>query len=377
MKHNKLRVHWIIWPALALAALGVAVPWLWPEPAPASPPIQAANIPAEPNNTEAKAPPENTATSGPVEQPVTLIPMSGRLADQSAEISGLAWYGDYLMLLPQYPRHATGGGDGYIYALRKADILDFLDGKSSATLDPIAIRFDAYGLRDKMTNFQGFESIGFSGDHVYVTIEAGGGSKMMGYLAGGQVAPDLSKIELDTEHLVPIEPQAALSNKADEALLLLDDRILTFYEVNGAGFNPHPTVHVFNLALQPMGTQPSPSLEYRVTDAARVPGSNRFWVINAFFLPDIELLPQSDPLAEEFGKGPTHSRLPQVERLVEMQYDPDSGVSLVPGVPPVQLQLETFETRNWEGLTLLDDRGFLIATDKYPGTLLGFVPFPN
>jgi hypothetical protein len=64
-----------------------------------------------------------------------------------------------------------------------------------------------------------------------------------------------------------------------------------------------------------------------------------------------------------------------VERLVELQFDASTGVSLT-GLPPIQLQLEPMETRNWEGLVLLDDRGFLIATDKYPGTLLAFVPYP-
>jgi hypothetical protein len=32
------------------------------------------------------------------------------------------------------------------------------------------------------------------------------------------------------------------------------------------------------------------------------------------------------------------------------------------------------DTRNWEGLVRLDDYGFLLATDKYPRTILAFVP---
>ncbi|MGE5252261.1 MAG: hypothetical protein ACM3QS_18825 [Bacteroidota bacterium] len=381
MKRPAARLHWIIWPVLALALLGLIVPRLWPEPPPRptadQPVAPSLTPPASAGVTAAPLTPTAGATAvppQPVEQPVIQIPMGGRLADQSAEISGLAWYGDYLMLLPQYPRHATGGNEGYIYALRKADILDFLDGKTKGPLEPLAVRFDAYGIRDQMRNFQGFESIGFSGDRVYVTIEAGAGTNMMGYLASGQVMPDLSKIVLDSKKLVSIQPQAAMDNKADEALLVLDDRILTFFEVNGAAFNPHPEVHVFSLDLQALGTLPSVSLEYRLTDAAREPGTNRFWVINQFFLADLELLPKADPLAEAFGKGPTHARLPQVERLVEMKFDP-TGVTLA-GTAPVQLQLATFETRNWEGLALLDNRGFLVATDKYPSTILAFVPRP-
>jgi hypothetical protein len=309
------------------------------------------------------------------EQPLTLIPMTGRLAEPEAEISGLAWYGDYLVLLPQYPRRVTGGEEGYIYALRRSDIESYLDGVTDKPLDPIVVPFDAYKLRDQMTNFQGFESIGFMGARVFVTIESGGPGGMMGYLFRGRVEGDLARIEMDSSKLAVIEPQTALANKAEEALLVLDDRVLTFYEVNGSAFNPHPLVHSFDRNLESPGTLPSPSLEYRLTDAARVPGTNRFWVINSFFLPDLELLPQADPLAEKFGKGPTHSRLPMVERLVEMQFDLIQGLSLT-DQPPVQLQLEPFETRNWEGLAILEGRGFLLATDKYPGTLLAFVPFP-
>lgn len=310
----------------------------------------------------------------PIEQPVTEIPLLGLLADRSAEISGLAWYRDYLMLLPQYPRRSTGWEQGYIYALPKSDILDYLDGRTIGPLEPIAVPFDAYGMNSWMENFQGFEAIGFQGDRVYLTIESGSEDEMMGYLAAGQVAPDLSKIVVDTEHLVPIPPQASLDNKADEALLVLDDRVITFYEANGVSVNPRPAAHVFSLDLQPMGTIPLDPLEYRITDAARLPGADQFWVINSFVIADLSLLPASDPLTERFGKGPTHARFPVVERLVALRYDP-SGITLAE-VAPIQLKLESLEFRNWEGLALLDDRGFLLVTDKHPSTLLAFIPLP-
>ena len=42
--------------------------------------------------------------------------------------------------------------------------------------------------------------------------------------------------------------------------------------------------------------------------------------------------------------------------------------------PPILLRLDASVGRNWEGIARLGDRGFLIATDKFPETLLGFVP---
>ena len=42
---------------------------------------------------------------------------------------------------------------------------------------------------------------------------------------------------------------------------------------------------------------------------------------------------------------------------------------------PIQLVLDEKASRNWESIVRLDDKGLLIATDKYPKMILGFVPF--
>jgi hypothetical protein len=44
--------------------------------------------------------------------------------------------------------------------------------------------------------------------------------------------------------------------------------------------------------------------------------------------------------------------------------------------PPIQMELTSDDARNWEGLVRLDERGFLIMTDKFPETILGFVTMP-
>ena len=43
---------------------------------------------------------------------------------------------------------------------------------------------------------------------------------------------------------------------------------------------------------------------------------------------------------------------------------------------PINIKLSEFgDSRNWEGIVRLDDIGFLIATDKFPGTILAFLPY--
>ena len=88
-----------------------------------------------------------------------------------------------------------------------------------------------------------------------------------------------------------------------------------------------------------------------------------------------DLRRETDPIAERYGQGPTHQTYEGVERLVEFQYS-EAGITLL-DVPPIQLALLEEDLRNWEGLVRLDERGFLIATDKFPQTILGFVPRPE
>jgi hypothetical protein len=115
-----------------------------------------------------------------------------------------------------------------------------------------------------------------------------------------------------------------------------------------------------------------PPLEYRLTDVTEPGADGVFWAINYFFPGEDFLLPSSDPLVERYGRGVTHAFYPQVERLVAFQYT-GTAITLLDRAP-IYLELPDANARNWEGIVRLDDRGFLIVTDKYPQTLLGFVP---
>ncbi len=311
------------------------------------------------------------------EVPVTTIPFKSWAAKKEAELSGLAWYGDTLILLPQYPDRMPEKQGGTLFGLKKQDILDFLDGKSSGPLVPFEIPFDSGGIERKIGGFNGFEAIAFQGNHVILTIEALQWWKTKAYLVAGEISPDLSLVRLDPNAgPVPAESPLPLNlyNMGDEALLVAGEEILALYEVNGA-LNLHPSANRFDASLHLLGTLPFPSLEFRVTDATPLDEQDRFWVINYKFPDNKELLSRQDPLAEEFGRGLTHAKSRTVERLVELQYSP-AGITLS-GVPPVQLQLLLKDSRNWEGLARLEGRGFLLVTDTYPETILGFIHYED
>lgn len=310
----------------------------------------------------------------PAEVAVQEIPLSGPASGRRAEISGMAWYGDTLILLPQFPDRFGAEQNGAVFALRKSILLDYVENNLTSPVEPETIPFQDGGISQTIKNFEGFESIAFDGEKVYLTIEASP-KQMKGYVISGSMDLNGSGVTLNPATLTEIPMQADLANISDESIILFEDKIFTLYEANGVRVNPTPVAHLFDRSLQFLGVRSLPNLEYRITDAAPPDPEGYFWAINAYFPPDQwKLKPDQDMLAERYGLGETHLDNITVERLVLFQVE-GSEIRLV-DVPPVQLHLEgDVAPRNWEALALLNQQGFLIATDKFPRTILGFVPF--
>ncbi|PKO14962.1 MAG: hypothetical protein CVU39_12870 [Chloroflexi bacterium HGW-Chloroflexi-10] len=306
------------------------------------------------------------------ERPVTMLELAEPLNLAKAELSGLTWAGDWLILLPQYPDRF----DQHIFRLHKDTILAYLDNANPAPLQPETVQFDSAGLQTSIRGFEGFESITTAGHTAYLTIESHDAAGMLGYLVSAEWNADFSAINLDAGSLIEIKPQTSLDNYSDESILVFGQRIVTFYEANGANVNPQPQAHLFNLQLQTDGTIPLPNLEYRVTDAGQPDENGHFWVINYHYPGDTgKLDPAEDALAAKHGEGASHAQSEVVERLVALQFS-ENGIVLA-DQPPIQFALSADgEARNWEGLAYLDGRGFLLVTDQHPQTLLGFVAYP-
>ncbi len=297
------------------------------------------------------------------------IPLLGDLANRNSEISGLAWYKDYLILLPQYPNFARNGS--FLYAIAKKDIREFLDNTDIKALEPIKIPIDLKSLAKDIDGYEGFEAIAFSDNNIYLNIEANTKNGMRSYLLAGTIAEDLSGIILNTNKLTEIVPPVNLRNQSDEAILIVDNKIISIFEANGKDVNSKPEAHEFATDLEILQTTEFPRVEYRITDSTQIDENNRFWVINYFYPGDTDLYSDNEPIAAQFGQGASHSKNEQVERLLELEYK--DGQIILSGSSPIQLELMADVARNWEGIVRLDDKGFLLATDKYPETILGFV----
>ena len=353
-----------------LAATLEAIPRSTPGAAAALLPTLTPEAGGEPGRV---APP---SPDGPPEVEVLPITLAGPAAQRNAQFSGMAWYGETLILLPQYPDFAADGTNA-LYALPRSEVLAWIDraaqGEKPPALLPSPVTFLAPGLADSIPGYEGYEAIAFDGERFYVTLEAQANGQTGAYLFVGRVDSDNNTLSADTSVWQYIAGQSGLSNNSDESILVTPDGPMTLHEINGVEWSAAPLAHRFDAALQPLGAISFPNIEYRITDATPLDGDGRFWAINYFFPGDEWLTPASDPIADLFGRGPTHSTSVQVERLLEFRFD---GAQIVRTErAPVQLQL-TLLSRNWEGIVRLEERGFLLITDQFPETTLGFVSWP-
>ena len=312
---------------------------------------------------------------GPKGVPVLEIPIQGPASKARAEFSGLEWYGDTLVLLPQYPSRFFGGPDGALVTLTKDDIIRYLDEKETAALVPGYIPFYAPGI-NQIKGYEGFEAIAIKGETVFFTIETHVGlwRSMKGYLVSGRISPDLTSIVVDIENKVELLPLSDLINLSHEALLVYGDEIITFYEGNGVSVTPNPVAYRYDMAFKELPSLSFPNIEYRITDVTTPDADSKFWAINYFFPGDIWLKNDKDSLVTIYGDQLAHLHNESVERIVEFQiFDNEIILSKQ---NPIRIELaESGKSRNWEGIVRLDDRGFLMVTDKIPTTMLGFIPW--
>ncbi|MCW8848985.1 MAG: hypothetical protein OQJ81_03325, partial [Melioribacteraceae bacterium] len=63
------------------------------------------------------------------------IPIQGELSERSSEISGMCWYGEKLIILPQYPSQ-FGDELGKIFFIEKSKILKSISGNNTELIEP-------------------------------------------------------------------------------------------------------------------------------------------------------------------------------------------------------------------------------------------------
>lgn len=294
------------------------------------------------------------------------IPLAGLITDPKQEISGLDWYEDNLVLLPE-------NLGGFLFMISKDKIYASLNTDTPKPIKPRQTPFFTPDYSKLIPGFEGFESIAFKGNRFVITLEAKEGKKMHGYITWGTIDPNTLEAKISEQIPLELPMPVQVNNMTYESALIDGDNVILFYEANGRNIRNSAWQYVISMKDYSLSKIDYPHIEYRITDVTRLDDKNRFWAINYFWRGDKKRLkPAFDQIAAMFLKGKTHGNSEAVERLVEFELT--DGKIQLSNREPIQIELDKNESRNWEGIVRLDEKGFLIATDKFPGSFLGFVP---
>jgi hypothetical protein len=198
---------------------------------------------------------------------------------------------------------------------------------------------------------------------------------MQGFLIEGLVSDNIKRIILDKSSLRLLPMPLQIKNFSYESMIYIEDRLLIYYEANGSNLTAIPQMIEVDLKNGDIRLVPFLNLEYRITDATSLDEKGYFWVINYYWPGDFGVLkPAGDQLAERSDPPRSFSKDKAIERLVELRHS-QAGTELSKKAPLVLGSGNEGSSRNWEGIVRLDNRGFIIVTDKHPETILAFVPF--
>lgn len=295
------------------------------------------------------------------------IPLLGLITNPKQEISGMDLYNQQIVLLPE-------NLGGFLYMIPKNKIIHSLKDENPKPIMPKQSAFQTPDYSKSIPGFEGLEAIAFYGDNVYITLEVEDEKTMRGYLAWGTIDPISLKVTIPEENLMELETPIQIKNMTYESLLIHNGELILFYEAQGRNLQKYVWQYHVSLKDFSVSKIDFPHVEYRITDVSRLDDQDKFWAINYLWPGDTKRLnPAPDSIAIKFGEGESHQQLDAVERLIEFEIQ-ENKIQFS-GREPIQIQLDADGSRNWEGIVRLDELGFLIATDKYPGMILGFIPF--
>jgi len=293
------------------------------------------------------------------------IPLAGLITNPKQEISGLDWYGDNLVLLPE-------NLGGYLFMISKDELYSSIQSKNPIPIEPKQTPFITPDYSEIIPGFEGLESIAFYGNQFVVTLEAKHQGDMHGYIAWGTINPKTNEATIVEQKPLEIPMPVQVKNMTFESALIDGGNVILFYEANGKNIRDSAWQPVVSME-HTVSRIEYPHIEYRITDVTRLNEENKFWAINYLWPGDKKRLnPATDFISKKFGNGKSHNKSEAVERLI--QFELRDGMILLTDREPIEIELDEDGSRNWEGIVRLDKNGFLIATDKFPGSFLGYVP---
>jgi len=299
-----------------------------------------------------------------IEVEVVKLPLNEFTSNKNLEFSGLCWYKDYLVMLPQYPSKIEGGSFFY---LSKNEILESI--KNNSILEPKLIKANLEGLEQYEGFGSGYEAVIFNKDTLLASIEYYKGDETVSVIVKGIIDSNKMIIDFDEKTLLKLPNNSGLENFSEESLIIAEESLIAIHEAN---FGEKNYAFKIPFSLKSYQRIEFPKINFRITDASEVEDSLKFYAVNYLWKGDDAIFPVKDLISEKWGIGKTNKFGKDLERIVQFRIY-NTKIELTEK-PPIYLKLDK-KGRNWEGIVRLDNLGFLIITDKHPSTILGFVPF--
>ena len=152
--------------------------------------------------------------------PIRVLPLAGPMSLSAAEISGMDWHGDLLLMLPQYPEIFSDLGDQSLFGLHRAELVAAVDGAAAQPLVPFVLPLDAPWIRESVSGYQGREAIAVAGDRYFMTLELMDRGVMGSRLVGGRFLDGEPAPTLAVDHMVDLPLQTNLPALSYETLVV-------------------------------------------------------------------------------------------------------------------------------------------------------------
>ena len=295
------------------------------------------------------------------------IPLSGEASERNLEMSGLSWYKDNLILMPQYVNELNPA----FYYLTRVSINNWLNGDQSQPLSPQKIDIVMPDYDDLINGYQGFEAICFSGTNAYLIMESKFNDKMKSFIVKGKIDMKNKTLDIGKDGFYEIPLPVNMKNMGYESILKYKRSLMILFEANGVNVNSNPKASFYNFSLKRKKSFSFPNIEYRITDVTEVDSNGKFWALNFFWPGEKKLLkPSSNTLLNKMSDGSTHQQFDHVERLIEFKIEGNNVIRT--NSAPIYLELNK-NSRNWEGLVRMNKNGFILIVDEHPRTSLAYL----
>ena len=300
--------------------------------------------------------------------PLQEIVLAGDIAKAESQISGMAWWRNTLVLLPQYTDWRRG--KSVLYTIPEKTIRAYLDTETPMPITPEELPIVVPKSISAHAGFEGLEAILIIQDRVYVTVEISHNGLMQAYLVTGTIAK--TGVTL-TDTRIPLPAPLQIPNMAFESLSAYQNDVIAFFEVNSPRLPVQSVAYLCEKGIAPCVPLPLESVMFRITDATRSNSRRQLWILNQSFKAiekKLQSTMETDPCSTLLGNTKGYGQLMPFQLTTE-------DIRRDTSRPVLCIQMQHVDKRipNFEGLVRLDRKGFLVITDAYPRTLFGFVEY--